>query len=110
MRGLEGLEYYGDRVPLSLTMSRRRGIGHDWAVRFLSDWYKDDFIVMNGAESKPPRYYDGLCEKFAPEVMRRVKAARARAALESPDNTGGRLVAREGVKESAVSLLTRGDN
>ncbi|WNK14368.1 MAG: replication initiator protein [Microvirus sp.] len=109
LRGAAGLRYYGDRVPPYGTMSRRPGIGHDWALRFMPDWYRDDALIVNGVESKPPRYYDSLYEKFAPEAMRRVKAARVRAALDSPDNSGRRLVVREAVKSSAIALLERGD-
>lgn len=107
LRGLEGLAYYGDRVPPYLTMSRRPGIGYEWAMRFMSDWYRDDTVVVNGCESKPPRYYDDLLQKFDPDKFRRIKADRVRAALESPDNTGRRLVVREAVKQAAISQFQR---
>ena len=107
LTGLAAVSYYNGRVPEYLTMSRRPGIGHDWAIRYLSDFYCRDSVIVGGSPSKPPKYYDSLCEKREPEVLRRVKRLRREAAAESPDNSGARLIVREAVKRSAVSSLSR---
>ena len=101
--------YYNGRVPEYLTMSRRPGIGSAWAKLHRSDWYPSDSVVVNGVKTRPPRYYDGICEKLSPSVLRRVKARRRIEAAEDPDSTGSRLIVREAVKRSAVSTLSRKD-
>jgi len=39
-------------------MSRRPAIGRRWIERYWRDVYPRDFVVMDGRELKPPRYYD----------------------------------------------------
>lgn len=102
----------GGRVPPYLTMSRRPGIGRVWAERYRGDWYRSDFLVVNGKESKPPRYYDQVQEKLGPSVLARVKvrrrvegAARARALREQLGPSESYV--REEVKEASVRQLTR---
>lgn len=101
--------HYNGRVPEYLTMSRRPGIGFDWAMRFRHEWYRDDSVIVNGSECKPPRYYDSLEERYSPGRLARVKASRVKAACASPDNAGSRLISREAVKQSALSTLNRRD-
>ena len=39
-------------------MSLRPAIGRRWIERYWKDVYPRDFVVVNGVEAKPPRYYD----------------------------------------------------
>lgn len=39
-------------------MSRRPAIGRRWISKYWPEVYPNDFVVVNGRESKPPRYYD----------------------------------------------------
>lgn len=94
-------------VPSYLTMSRRPGIGYEWAMRYRKDYYRDDCVIVNGVETRPPRYYDSIEEREAPSVLRRVKSKRRREAAEDPNNTGARLNVREEVKKASISLLNR---
>lgn len=103
-------EHYNGREPEFLRMSRRPGVGHGWATRFMSDWYRDDCVVVDGIKRKPPRYYDSLYEKAEPGVFAGIKRKRFEEAAESSDNSGARLIVREAVKEAAVSFLKREDN
>lgn len=107
VRGERAVSWYGGRVPEYCTMSRRPGIGRVWADRFLREWYSSDSCIIGGKPAKPPRYYDDLCKELYPDVFAEVKRKRLEAAIACPDNTGRRLIAREGVKEGAVSTLTR---
>ena len=43
-------------------MSLRPALGRRWLRQFWSDVYPRDFIVMNGREYRPPRYYDKLMD------------------------------------------------
>ncbi|QXP08636.1 MAG: replication initiator protein [Arizlama microvirus] len=104
---LQSHEHYYGRVPEYGTMSRRPGIGHAWAMRYMDAWYRDDVVIVNGAKSKPPRYYDNLCEKERPALLARAKRVRREQAASSPDNSGARLLVREVVKAAAIEQLTR---
>lgn len=54
-------EYYGDRVPPYITMSRRPGIAKEWFEKYWRDVYPNDFcITERGVMRKPPRYFDLL--------------------------------------------------
>lgn len=99
--------HYSGREPEYLTMSRRPGIGRGWAEKNRRDWYPSDSMIVNGVPCRPPRFYDNICEKEAPSLMRRVKAKRRREAAADVDNTGKRLVVREAVKQAAITTLKR---
>lgn len=107
VRGSGAESHYNGRVPEYLTMSRRPGIGAEWARRFHADWYPSDSMVVNGVSTKPPRFYDELVEKIRPGTIRRVKIKRKLQAEANPDNTGSRLVVREQVKRGAMGAITR---
>lgn len=89
-------------------MSRRPGIGRAWAEKYYGDWYRDDFSIMNGHKVKPPKYYDGLVEKFAPAVMSKVKSDRiASRSQDEIDSEYSRGYVREEVKNASIRLLSR---
>lgn len=100
-------DWYQGRVPEYLTMSRRPGIGAGFVKQYKSGIYRDDSVIVRGAECKPPRYYDNVMEKLSPSVMKRVKARRRAAAEDSEDNSGKRLLVREEVKRGAIANLSR---
>lgn len=101
--------HYGARAPEYATMSRRPGIGGDWYAEFSGDVYPSDFVVRDGLPMRPPKAYDRYLERDDPELMRRVRAARVREALQHVENnTPERLRVREEVKLAQVSRLKRG--
>lgn len=96
------------RKPEYTTMSRRPGIGRPWLDKFLSDVYPGDFVVVNGAKMRPPKFYDYLYEIEYPSDHRLIKSSRVRNALKHVDNnTPERLLVRESVQKSKLKLLPR---
>lgn len=96
------------REPEYATMSRRPGIGKGWFERFSGDAYPSDYLIMNGAKSKPPRFYDNQFELIDPSGFADVKNRRkSRAGVKSSDNTQARLVVKEKVKRSSINKLKR---
>jgi len=100
-------DYYMGRVPEYLTMSRRPGIGTDWIRKYRRDVYPSDELVVNGAPTRPPRFYDDVLEREAPSVLRRLKRKRVRRALADVNSTGSRLLVREAVKDASIRFLSR---
>lgn len=94
--------------PEYITMSRRPGIGHSWYKKFETDVFPSDSVIVNGAECKPPRYYDTLYEISNPEGFEFIKNARKAAALLNVDNsTPDRLHHREIVAKARLQTLKR---
>lgn len=95
-------------VPEYTTMSRRPGIGKGYFDLYKDEIYNHDSVVVNGKEVQPPKFYDGLFEKYSPKKSLKIKALRKfRAELAKDNNTLFRLRVREIVKQSRISLLTR---
>lgn len=89
-------------------MSLKPGIGSAWLEKFGTDVYPHDYVVINGKEVKPPRYYDRLFERINPDAMEEIKYRReldARTRYE--DNTPARLVTKEIVTTARVNIYTR---
>lgn len=89
-------------------MSLKPGIGADWLDKFTSDVYPLDYVVVNGKEVKPPKYYDKRFAALDAEAWEDVQFARAlEAQSHSADNTDARLAVREVVCKAALSSLKR---
>lgn len=105
--------WYAGRVREYCTMSRRPGIGSGFVLKFRSDVYPSDQVVVRGVPCRPPRFYDVALESAVPSVHAAVKRARRVRALEEVRKQGGelefakRLKVREFVKEASVKLLAR---
>lgn len=103
---LNGQEY--QRSPEYCTMSRRAGIGKVWFDKYYDDVKKNDAVILNGVEVKPPKYYDKQMEAIdalhhGDVKIRRVREARKHAA----DNTPARLAVKKKVHEARASNLKR---
>jgi len=99
-----------DRVPEFNRMSLKPAIGRGWFERFHSDVYPRDFVVVNGARSKPPKYYDRLIESLRPDMFSDIVAQRemdAEALMASGDGSWSRLAVREEVHQARGSFLKR---
>jgi len=57
-------------------MSLKPAIGRRWIEKYWTDVYPRDFVVVDGVESKPPRYYDKWMDKYHPDVMETVRVKR----------------------------------
>lgn len=96
------------RHPEFARMSLRPGIGANWFAKFNSDVYPHDRVVCKGVEGKPPRYYDTLLKRLAPDVLESVQQARILDAVQfAPDCTVERLAVRELVTQARVSFFKR---
>jgi len=91
------------------SMSKHPGLGQTWFEKYSSDVYPDDFILINGRKTKPPRYYDKLLERSNPTRLARLKINREKQSeTNSHDTTTARLRVRETVKKSKLTTLKRG--
>lgn len=89
------------------TMSRRPGIGRAWFDRYSADVFPADGVVVGGRLQKPPRYYDQLYERMAPEEMGKIKSARAEK-VRSEDTSLARREVIDAVLAGKQSLSKRG--
>lgn len=97
-----------DRRPEFTKMSLKPGIGARWFEKWQSDVYPHDYVVTRGVKCRPPRHYDQLLKKVAPETLEAIKFERVlegRAHLE--DNTPARLADREKVMAARQNLFPR---
>lgn len=75
VNGKKAADYYGDRVPEFLHCSN--GIGREWYNSYgYTDTRATDSILINGIESKLPRYFDKLHEEMDPVSYFEVKNKR----------------------------------
>ena len=96
------------REPEFARGSQDPAIGGDWFKYFSTDVFPDDFVVVDGKQMKPPRYYDNLLKEVDPKGFKKMQQKRkAFAALTADNNTPDRLKVREMVKSSQLSALRR---
>nr|WAE43878.1 MAG: replication initiator protein [Microviridae sp.] len=96
-------------LPEFCQASLKPGIGAGWFDQFaMSDVYPFDEVVVNGARSKPPRYYDKLLERVNPEMLLDVKFRRdLRRVEKEDDNVFSRLLVKQRCQEIRLGLLVR---
>lgn len=79
-------------------MSLKPGIGRPWLDKFQTDVYPHDYVIVNGKEVKPPKYYDKLFKLRSPEEFEEIQFQRELAGRRCfEDNTDARLAVREQV-------------
>lgn len=89
-------------------MSLKPGIGAEWLARYRSDVYPQDYVVVNGIQVKPPKYYDKLYAVDSPENMDYIKFERAMSAeVRALDNTPERLDVKAQVVKAKVNRFKR---
>uniref|UniRef100_A0AAU8B473 Replication initiator protein n=2 Tax=unclassified Microvirus TaxID=338099 RepID=A0AAU8B473_9VIRU len=76
--------HYAGRKPEFITMSRRPGLGFEWYSKYGQQARDCDFIYANDSRCKPPRYYDGLTDKFDHALFVSIKKQRTRALKDIP--------------------------
>lgn len=107
--GKDAKEHYGDRKPEYAAMSLKPGIGAEWYKKFgRSDVHNHDFVVQNGIQRRPPKYYDKLLKRSDADRLEEIgfdREKRGRAAY--AENTDERRRVREVVQLAKVSTLKR---
>ncbi len=88
--------------PEFARMSLRPAIGRRWIERNWRDVYPRDFVVVDGVEAKPPRYYDKWMETKFPFIMEEVRQKRFD---EMEDLTPYQLTAAEKIHQSRINLF-----
>lgn len=83
-------------------MSKRPAIGKRWIERYWRDVYPRDYVVVDGRELKPPRFYDKWMEKYQPRVMLEVKEQRLKDIVEIGDE---KLIMKEKIHRAKVALF-----
>lgn len=102
-----------DRGPMLLlpeynNMSLKPGIGQPWLDKWKTDVYPNDYVIINGKRSRPPKYYDKLFEREEPDALNEIKENRVwKAYQRRDDNTEDRLKVKEQVSIAATSQLKR---
>jgi phosphoribosyl-AMP cyclohydrolase len=85
-------------------MSRRPGIGRTFLEKYKEQILANDFIIMNGMEMKPPKYYDNALG----DLVEKNKALRRKAQKEnSHESSWTRLRQREKVKKQQINQLKK---
>lgn len=102
-------EEYAEKKPEYTTMSRRPGIGREWVVKWKSDVYPDDFIVINGKKMRPPKAYDQYLESLSSRELLAMKGKRkTQGERHAVNNTWDRLKVRERLTKERLKQLKRG--
>jgi hypothetical protein len=97
-----------DRTPEFNRMSLKPGIGYGWYEKYHSDVYPHDYVVVNGREVKPPKYYDKKFAEDFPEAFESLQLERfIDAQSRYEDNTDERLAVKEQVLDAKLGRLKR---
>lgn len=108
INGKEAEEHYQGRKPEYTTMSRRPGIGATWYEKYKDEVYPSDFIIMNGAKMRPPKFYDLKLEHEYPVDLKKIKKIRVDNSLKhAENNTYDRLIVREKCHKAKTKQLVR---
>lgn len=106
--GKDAEDHYQGRIPEYTNMSRRPGIARDWFLKFKSDVYPEDTIVLKGHKMRPPKYYDNLFDKMYPGELEKLKQNRIEKMKEHPEEyTDRRLEVKEKIQKLKIKNLTR---
>lgn len=89
-----------------------KGIGKSFYLKFKSDFYPSDFLIINGKKHNIPKYYDNLFNLEHPadfiSPLDHLKLKRRRKAAEHKDNnTPERLAVRETVLKARLAQNNR---
>lgn len=98
--------YYGGRIAEYAAMSRRPGIGAEWFQRYKDELLEHGSVIVDGRESKVPRFY---VERMRVEDPARVAAlGRAKAKMIAYEDTSDvRLDVKRRVLESRLDQFSK---
>lgn len=92
--------------PEYATMSKHPGLGKGWLDKYGAETYRDDSVIVDGREVRPPRYYDDKYSDVDSDLVESCKAKR-QDARDRREETESRLYVREKVQQSRLSHLKR---
>ena len=92
-----------NKIPEFITMSN--GIGSDWHDKYEKDTHKD-YVTVNFAKHKIPRYYDKKLENKNPELLTTIKEKRVKAAKENI-KTKQKFKQEETIMKNNINRLNR---
>lgn len=100
--------------PEFARMSLRPAIGRRWLEKYWRDVYPRDFVVIDGYEAKPPRFYDKwmdmMDEKGGTQERRQVmEDVRDRRYVDAVEKTKYQLRAGEKIAEGRIALFSGRD-
>lgn len=96
------------RCPEFCRMSLKPGIGASWLDRYYADVFPLGKVVMNGVETRAPRYYEKRLRKLDPDGAARLDFARdAFRKLHSEDYSDRRLAVKSEVLQARTASLKR---
>lgn len=97
-----------DVAPEFLLCSLKPGIGAGWLLKYWSDVFPDDFLIVGGAKRRVPRYYRKLLEYTDLQQAEALKAKRV-AEAERPERKREQAPERLRVREECARIaLARG--
>jgi hypothetical protein len=91
------------KIPEFITSSN--GIGEEWYKKNKKETYKD-YLTVNYAKHKVPRYYDKKLEETDPELLQAIKDKRAEAAKENKKSKT-KLKSEATIKRGQINRLKR---
>lgn len=107
--GPDADKHYKGKKPEYCTMSLKPGLGKEWYEKYgETDVIPNDFIIIRNRQSKVPKYYDYQHELTNKKSLSILKGVRERKARKNKDNEPRRLLVREAIKKSRITLLERG--
>ncbi len=92
--------------PEFARMSLNPAIGKRWIEKYWRDVYPRDFVVIDGFEAKPPRYYDKYMDGAHPQMM---EAVRQKRSDDTEDKTKYQLNAGEAIAKGRINLFAGRD-
>ena len=96
-----------NREPEYCTMSRKEGIGYEWFQKYKSDVYPHDYVVLDGKQFKPPRYYDKMLPEEELEAIKAERIKNIDTVKEYDYEKMQRLFDKEELKNYKLQRLVR---
>lgn len=101
-------EHYQGRKPEYCACSLKPGIGAAWYAKYGLQVSTQDFVVLDGKQMRPPKYYDKLARKLEEVPLDEIEFEREqRAKAAAADNTDDRRKVREVVHKAKIRHLKR---